>query len=402
MGYDDDRRGNLLLVVNDLLATWQKWTANQDLKYITLTFETAVEDTILVFSEGTIPGDLRRLTALIGDLKKHWETWKVRAAGNPNRFQHPGTDFWAVLEAITQHLADLKRPPPKRLEAVSKLRALPGMTDNQICRTYGWYDSNGNPELWKIDEEEADPGKHSYKCEGWLPPHERERQRIEAAQAAAVDRAKEQRLAKIKALTRPPAPEPIEDLLKLPGISGKQICTMKHLDRDEFEHYCRENQLRLPSWDSPAANQISGVFDVNQDTPEVRREETKADALKNPKKPEAEKPPAEEDDTRPASVIQGMNRDEADDDENEPASVLQGPDKPSEDPSPGPEQVVMEGQISVEAQIVMLHKAGVRALDIANDLGRTDASIDLRRVNKVLRQFEKSPASIPLPSDAVV
>ena len=234
MGQEDERRSSLLLVINELLEAWQKWASNQDLKYITASFEEKVEAVILLFSEGTMPGELRRLMTLVGDLEKHWEAWKRRATANPNRFQHPDTNFWAILEAISQHLVDLKRPPAKKLEPVAKLRALPGMTDHQICRTYGWYDANGNPELWKVEEEEQDPGKHSYKIEGWLPPHERERVRIEKAQAAAIDRAKEQRAAKVAALTRPPAREPIEDLLKLAGMSGKQLCQMKHIDRDKL------------------------------------------------------------------------------------------------------------------------------------------------------------------------
>jgi hypothetical protein len=414
MGFDDDRRSHLLLVTNSLLDTWQKWANNPDLKYVTVTFEEAVEAVVLLFSEGTIPGDLRRLTALVGDMEKHWEAWKKRAVSNPNKFQHPDTNFWAALEAISQHLVDLKRPPAKRLEPVAKLRALPGMTDHQICRTYGWFDANGNPELWKVEEEETDPGKHSYKLEGWLPPHERERVRIERAQAAAVDRAKEQRMAKIKQLTRPPAPEPIEDLLKLSGMSGKQICQMKHIDRDEFEQYCREHQLRMPSWDPPSGNQLSSVFDVNQDArdAEAIRDQAKASTLKQPKpaKPpkrvalegqaEADTPIARDDD-RPASVIQGAVDDEQEDDaeDNQRASVLRG----AEEEVPAPEAAAaVEGEFTPEAQVVLYHKAGLKPEEIAADLATTDPTMDAARVKRIIRQFARNPSSIPLPQDAVV
>jgi len=356
MSGDKDRRDYLLLLTDQLLEAWDKWSNNPDLKYITRGFEEAVDNTILLFSEGTIPGDLRRMTQLVLQMQEHWEAWKRRAESNPDKNRHPTSSFWAQLEAIAQLRQELKRPPSKRLEPVAKLRALPGMTDNQICRTYGWFDANGAPELWKIDEEETDPGKHSYKIEGWLPPHERERVKTIKAQSAAIERANEQRTAKIKALTRPPAKESIEDLLRLDDMSGKQLCGMKQIDRDELELYCKEHQLTLPPWDAPAANQLQSVFDPG---------ENKASSLKRPApKPDVKVEIAAANPDEPASVIRASVEAEEGDTEA-PASVLRKQDDEQDDADDQDDIQSDGGAMSVEAQVVLYHKMDLQPEEIA-------------------------------------
>jgi hypothetical protein len=182
-------------------------------------------------------------------------------------------------------------------------------------------------------------------------------------------------------------------------MSGKQICQMKHIDRDELEIYCREHQLRMPGWDAPTGNQLSGVFDVQEET----KDEAKAAALKQPKSAGQEDRLVKEqakDDDRPASVIAGATEaDEEDVADNRRASVLHG----SEESEPPPEAAnAVEGELTPEAQVVLYHKAGLKPDEIAADMGTTDPTMDLARVRKIIRQFTRNPATIPLPADAVV
>jgi hypothetical protein len=383
------------LVTDHLLDVWQKWATNADLKFITRSFEDAVEDCVLLFEEGTIPGDLRRLTGLVSELKTHWEAWKKRASVNPQRNQHPGANFWAVLEAMSTQRQVMKRPPPKRLEPVAKLKALPGMTDMQICRMYGFFDANGAPELFKVDEEEKEAGKHSYNIPGWLPPHERKRVEAERAQAATVDRVKEQRMAKIRQLTRPPAKESIEELLAL-QVSGKQICQMKQIEREDLELWCLEHKLKMPGWDAPSGNQILGDFDTDV---------MKADAARPAEMPV--EPPAvfadpnrrEVDPDAPASVIKAAVEEET---AEEPAGVLAGKVEPPALKAEADVPTAAAGEMSIEAQIVVYHQGGLSAQQIATDMARIDPTCDVKKVRAVIRQYQHNPASIPIPEGMIV
>ena len=402
MGFDDDRRGHLLLVINNLLEVWQKWANNPDLKYVTVSFEEAVEGVILLFSEGTIPGDLRRLTQLVGEMEKQWSLWKARALSNPNRFQHPDTNFWATLENISQHLVDLKRPPPKRLEAVAKLRAMPGMTDHQICRIYGWYDANGNPELWKAEEEEADPGKHSYKLEGWLPPHET---RAAAHRGGAGrGRGSGQRTAHWPRSRPHPAAGPRTDRRSAEAVGNERQADLP----DEAHRPGRAGNLL------PRASIAHAVLGCPLRQPAHRRvrrptenakDEAKAAPLK-PAKPAAEEPPA-----RPVPPLRPPIRPpgvgdcrggESDDDEAQPAGKRAAWRSKSRS-SPRRRHNAVAGEHDAGGPGGPLPQGRAQAATKSpTDMGATDPSMDLARVKKIIRQFTRHPNSIPLPADAVV
>lgn len=344
---DMERKEELLLVTDNMLAAWKRWMEAPDLKFITRALEEAIDDAILLWSEGSLPAELRAMASDVEQLGRHWDEWKTRAGGNPQRYPVPEPPFWQVLERIMATRTELARPPRRRLEPVAKLRAMPGMRDLQICDMYGFFDATGQPEFHKLDDEERDPGCHSYKIEGWMPPLERRAAEERAKRDAILARAKEVRSAKVARMQAPPAKETIEELLALPGMSGKQVCDLKHIEREQLEVYCRENGLAMPAWEPTAANALSSVYDVI---------------------PEGEKP----------------------------ATAFANPKEPEETPAPAAGE-----PLTIEQQVVLYSQANMPPAEIAEALNTPDNPLDAKAVVAIVKRWKRDPSSIVLPENAI-
>ena len=338
----DERRQHLLLSVDHLIDVWNAWTNNPDVRYITKTFEDAVDEVIGGFADGTIPGELRALHGQVQILSEHWNEWNKRNQASGGKYPLPGNAFWNVLESIDAAKQALARPVRKTLETIAQLDALnPRPNDGQICRMYGFVDAGGNPEIWKLQEERANPGKHTGPGTGWKPPHEARREAEEAAKRSSYERLKRQRESKLDFLTKA-APEPIEQLLA-EGVSGKQICKMKKIDEGTLAEYCQEHGLTLPAWNSPLATNIKGDTEADYDEPQ--------------------------------------------------------------DPPAGAESVTeidAEG-LTLEQEIIEYHKLGtMMAADIATAVSRPGNEISHTKVRKIIKRYQEDPAAFVTNDTAAI
>lgn len=259
---DDERKTHLLLVVDRVLRVRDEWAAS-DVPYITEAWEEAMDDMAAVFSDGDLPGECRQMATHVNLLLGCWREWwdrNQRADLPRDKTPAPGPKFWGALSAV-EDARDRARPQPvKRLESVASLKALqPPVGDQQICRIYGWRDEFGHWETWKIEEELAEPGKHSTKDPKWCPPHEKRRQEAETAQRAAVARAKRSLAQKLERMTTP-APESIAMLVRQ-GVSAKQIAHMHKISIDEVMAHCDEQGIARPVEDYAGPNHTSGQYD---------------------------------------------------------------------------------------------------------------------------------------------
>ena len=342
-----DRRAGLRAVLATLLEIWHRWRENSEVKFFTDAFQTATERTISVFSAGDIPGEMRNLFARVDTLREQFDVWVKSNALSDTKNPTPGNGFWAALEAIERELTTVasKSAPRRNLETIATLQKQ-NVPDQQICKIYGFTDTglpNGIPILSMLAEEIAKPGTHTGP--NWLPPHERRRHAEEQARQQAISEAIRQCEVKAAAANRD-APESIEELLLLPGISGKQIARLKKISKDEFLAYCDQNGLLPPAWESPSANAIDGTFDKFQD-----------DAQANAKAP-----------ATPAAV----------------------PPVPAT-PPPSAEDIAAMG---TDEQIVTYHRAGFSTDEIVQEISIETAPLSPQKVRAVIKRWKESPDSV--------
>ena len=357
---DKERRDHLLLVIDHLLDTWNAWSADSDVRYITRALEDAVNDCIAVFADGSIPGNMRQLTDCVLKVQRPWEAWQRKNEISGGKYPLPDNDFWQALGNIEAGRQQLQQPVRKALEPLAELVKMPGMSPAQVCRMYGFTSdglNTGEPDLVMLQEELAEPGKHTGPGTGWKPPHERRRLQDESRQDSIVKRIKAQREGKMKLLTAV-AKESIEELIAQ-GVCGKQICIMKKIDGAELENYCQTQGIPVPAWQHESANQTTGSFDQPTDE----------------------------------KYLDSLLTDKAAVNADEPASVLK---KSAANPGT-PEDVTGSGEaLTLEQEIVEYHKAGLSAKEIAEAVSQPGNEISHQKVNKVLARYKEDPGAFDI------
>lgn len=349
----DERKDHLLLVLDHLVEVWNAWSANSDVRYITKAFEEAIDDAIFVFSDGSIPGDMRELNDRVAVLQEHWAAWNRKNEASGGKYPVPDNAFWKALESIEDARQAIIKPKRRNLETIEELTRQK-VSDAQICRIYGFTDTgrpDGEPQLWQLQDERTTPGTHTDRSKGWLPPWEKIQRDEEERQREIVERIRRQRAGKIK-LIAGVAPESIEDLIAQ-GVSGKQICKMKKIDQAELDAYCDKQRLTRPDWQGESANQMTGVHDF------VAPEDEAASSLAIPSTP----------------------------DDAEDADPLA---EPFEHAIAEP----FEGSMTLEQEIVMHHKLGTMTSDqIAEAVSREGNTVSATKVRKVINRYKQDPAA---------
>ena len=287
-----------------------------------------------------------------------WTTWVEKYQTTPKAPAMPGNGFWKSLENVVAAKAAAIAPQERTLETIAQLDKQ-NVSDFQICKIYGFTDSgmpDGRPNLRMLQEERANPGTHTDRARGWLPPWERKRIGDQDRQGEIMARIHAQQESKMRVLTAV-APEPIEDLLLLDGISGKQICKMKKITRDDLSAYCRDHGLTLPTWDSLPANAIQGVHDAGEDVP---------------------RPKAESEPDRPFRPEVAPEGDEE--------------DLPVDDAPAGP--------LTLEQEVIVYHKQGFSATEISEAVSTPDNEVSDQKVTAIVRRYKKNPEAFETAATA--
>jgi len=231
-------------VIDDSFVEWAyeltEWTGHQE-------FEPAAWDAILCVDDFLIA-------------YQEWATEAERPEGHVS--PQGSATMWAKWDAIFSW--GLKTPKyAARIEPVPSLLAQ-GLTYEMVAKMYGWRDANGNWDGAKVAEEVARPGTHT---KDWKNPlqvahdertakrwTEREDTLIELeAKAAAREEA--------PPVEPGPAPERIEELLMLDGITVEQIQRMKKCSVEEI----REAAVRIgKTIDAETAIMLAGRGEIDE------------------------------------------------------------------------------------------------------------------------------------------
>lgn len=246
--HGDERREEIITAAKAVAAAEQQWAASE-VEFVTDYFESAMDDLIEVCNSGAIPAECRALVRRVEALAVHWVEWKRRVDETGLVHEKLSDEFWASMEELHGARLEVCRPKRPRLEPVATLMALPNMTAEQVCSIYGWGDRSTGFDTWKVQEEIAEPGKHSYNCKEWVDPRERRQKEQEQAEADLIRRVREQRAAKVKRITQEP-PEGLERLVK-EGVSVRQLARMFHKTEEDIIGQCHALGLGDPAPNIP-------------------------------------------------------------------------------------------------------------------------------------------------------
>lgn len=296
------------------------------------------------FAVGTIPGDCRELAATVEAFGKEWAAWQEEVERTGRATTPPAESVWGAWEAVVASYQGTKRPPRRPLESV-ELLAKQGCTPHQICTIYGWFDERGVPEVWKVEEELKEPGKHT---KDWIDPITRKRQEEAAKERTLRERIKALRERKLARLNQPP-PESLEELVR-DGVFLQQICLILRKSEEEVLAECDALGLPHPV-DAPNTRALRSPYDP-------------------PLAPEVER----------AFEADQAHRAAWGEEEGEglPADLE---------------------RLTLEQQIVRYHLAGFETKDIATELSRAEEKVSIQKVTAVLKRYEKDPEAFAVPEE---
>lgn len=213
-------------------------------------------------------------------------------SGSKNARSDGSDEIWYRWDEIGKALS---RKPPVTIEPVATLlRVEPKISHAQICRMYGFVDAFGNLETWKIDDENRDPGVHSTKIKGWLPPETRQRfEEITSRWKKFCDQFSDRRVVetlsssdddRVEDYSHSPS-ESFEALAVLPGMTVIQLSRMFNIPVEEATS--RVNELRIKSLVPTPQNVPTESYDAETTAiinsidryPELEKCEDRIDAM---------------------------------------------------------------------------------------------------------------------------
>ena len=382
----DPRQQFLADLLTQFFAVRQAWVES-DAKFITEDFERAADELVEGFLEGSIPGEFRKLERVISlELAPAWQRFKEEAPGDPHLL--PGDAFWLAVAHVEKASEEAEPRQRQSIESIETLRRQ-GVSDRQICLIYDWVDGRGNPELWRLREEEAEPGKHT---KNWISAAERRRLEQESRQQQLRRQIAERQTRKVEQLTKP-CQESIEELL-VQGLSATQIAEMRRCSVDDVFHEAdRLGVVRPPLNYSPLGTG-RGVHDADISEAQARIHDATA---KNGRGRRTAPPkPARPSSPPPASNEVGQDgeyADAQDDDvlDAEEAFAMSDADDAAE-PAAGNAAPAGESQ-TLEQEIVAYSQAGMDEHAIAQAVSAPGQKIGVKKVRAILKRFAEEPAA---------
>lgn len=364
---DQERREHLFLVTDNMLEKHQEWQES-DSQQMTEEFAQAIDECLEVFEHGGIPHDCRALARSVETLEGLWQRYKADATLSSDPYALPGGGFWKAIEVVEDFRAAAVPRRPAQLEPIAELTAQK-VGDNQICRMYGWVESNGQPQLWKLREERAKPGTHV--TADFVAPQERSRREADEKQAETIRRIREQRAQKLENLTRE-APESIEDLL-LQGVSVKQICKTKKCTKETVLAEAARLGLPEPMLDyvdprATRAPQEPGINEAAERSLDAYSRAGKADPPPEPRK---------------------VGRPKGSKTKHSKTTLPPAPRRPTiEDDDP---QMPDEPPPTLEQEILMYASQGMSPDDVAVSVSTEDVPVPTSKVLAILERAKHDP-----------
>jgi len=187
-----------------------------------------------------VDDDAKEIVLALDRVSTEFTAWAEAFDIAPESVHPTGTpDLWAAFRSAVSVTVDAPRRLPEPIRDLMEA----GVSDQQVCKIYGFLHPDGSGDLAKLAEEKAKPGTH-YDPETWVPPHlERRRQEINdlwANRSFSGHTPVEAEPPK----PRPAAPESVDELIAQ-GVGAEQIARMKGMTVEEVEGYAAKLGLPL-------------------------------------------------------------------------------------------------------------------------------------------------------------
>lgn len=337
----DERVGNLFKLVDTFFEVYQEWVEDEDTLRVTELLEVTTDQLVEVFETGDIPAQCRNLARAVEELGRQWLAFKTKAANAVTpRDEMPGMAFQKQIRLVMEARQDAK---PKQIVMPEPIETLTkqNVSDRQICLIWEWTEADGAPQLWKLREERAEPGKHT---KDYVPPSQRRRQLQAQRELEVMQQIHEKTERRLKQRTEP-APEPTKELIQQ-GLSAKQIAKMKLITVAEVLQVADEHGLERPRLEYDPLESTKGLFD------------------KTPN----------ESGQRILDTLQPAGDADNEDDEDDTEAEAGGP-------------------LTLEQEIVEYHKQGKSAVEIAELVSTEAAPVSRQKVQAIVKRFEEEPAA---------
>lgn len=143
-------------------------------------FSRKLEDAVELFLNSTadagkkVADDAKQSIIEIDRLCFAYESFKILASEeSPLAPPYGSDDFWSAWRNVVDYFSTKPHyPRPQSIETLLSQK----VGQMQIATIYGWTTANGAPDVEKVTEEIAEPGKH-YKPDSWVHPAKAVRQR---------------------------------------------------------------------------------------------------------------------------------------------------------------------------------------------------------------------------------
>lgn len=252
----------------DILSWEQQLTPMVDwngiqVRPITLELENRLADLGVFLSQVAFEPDAWEVVLALDDFWAAVCGWAESIKQEESRADPSGGDtLWHHVGRITEAIREKYY---KTLEPIEQL-IRENVPQPQIAKIYGWVDSDGKPDVLKVQKEIREPGSQ-LDWSTWVHPDKLRRDRLIAERwvtrcrdfkpsddPGAVFKVGDTEAKRRALYGDPESPEPIEALLRLEGISAAQIAKMKRLTVEQVYEIAAE--LRIP-FDSHAIAMMS-------------------------------------------------------------------------------------------------------------------------------------------------
>lgn len=382
-----DRRRHLFLVVDNLLEKQAEWIESPGTVLEEASeFWLAIDDAVEVFSQGDIPADCRLLDRAMTALAPVWNEFAAGRAANPSMFRVPSERLWRLLKEIEKCR---EAATPKRGFALETIQE---MLDQrlgyaQMARMHGWYEVDGSPQIWKVKEEIAQPGK--WRGPDFIPPLQLAAERRDRELRERLDRLESERAAKVARASKA-APESIEALI-VQGLSLRQICDMKRCQPAAVFEAADNAGLQRPPYSYPDVRTARAPAE-----PDINEATNRAlDA-------EAQRP------TRPR-VQEGADGTPVIDGNTPPTTPKRRGRPPKVQPAPPPapkaqptasaeddEPAAIGVDEMLEQEIAFYASQGMDEAAIASAVRQPGRSVDPQMIRETLSRYEEDPSQFDL------
>jgi hypothetical protein len=202
----------------------------------------AIDQVCFLCGASDVDDDAKELVLAIELFQSEVHAWREAIEVAPESMHPAGTaDMWSAFNVLERYLEPKRRRLPEPIRELMDAK----VSDEQICKIYGFVKADGSADVVKLAEEKANPGTH-YNPETWMP--RREQTRLEEVKEQWRKRTPIDHIPigsePVEAKPRRTAPEPIDELIAQ-GVSAEQIAKMKQITVEEVEAYAVKRGLPL-------------------------------------------------------------------------------------------------------------------------------------------------------------